>query len=149
MKTLNLKKLEESLCQALGNNLGNIKLAPLLKKDQATMRVSQRYMLYYALQGGTLNDQSNTISCKKPRKITYTIRFVFELKDIRNHQTIYDCIDELFNLIDGLNIGLPFSCISLTSFSEPEFLDDGAYYRWGVEGTVNSFTSTKSKSLRC
>lgn len=144
---LNLKQLEDCICKAVSGNIGNIKLAPLLRKDQATMRVSQRYMLYYQIMGGSLNDQSTTISCKKPRKVTYEVKFVFNLKDVRNHQTNYECSEALFELIDGLHIGLPFGCLSVVSFTPLEFLDDGAYYEMELTAKVNGFSSTKRNSL--
>lgn len=141
---INLGVLENQLCKALANQLGNIKIVPLLGEQKVNDRVNQRYILFYSIEGGALTNRGSTgsIDCMKAKKVAYDLIFKFELKDLRTHTTFYQCADELIGLIDGLPIGESFGQISVISFSEPDYNDEGGYYEWSIKARVVSYYKT-------
>lgn len=142
---LNLGILEGQLCKALQNQLGNIKIVPLLKDQKVNDLVHQRYVLYYSIEGGVLTNRGSTgsIDCPKSKKVAYELTFQFHLKDLRTHTKFYPCADELICLIDGLPIGHPFGQISVTRFSEPNYDDECGFYTWTINARVVSYYRTK------
>ncbi len=144
---LRLAELENSLCEALRGQLGNIKIANRLRKNQKAERVSQRYILYLGISGShSINDTStSTVSKRLPRKIDYNLTFEFHLRDLRNHSTFYECADELLGKIDGLDVGLSFGSVSITSFNEAE-LDDDGYFTWTITGKLTQYSSIRRQT---
>ena len=142
---LNLGQLETALELALNKQLGNIKVTPLIMESKVNDRVSQRYILFYSIHGGMLTNRAGTgsIDCPKAKKVAYDLRFDFHLKDLRTHKRFYDCADELLKLIDGLPLNPPFTQISVTSFSEPTFDEEGGFYEWTIKGKVMGYFRTK------
>ncbi len=141
---LNLGQLETALELALKNQLGNIKITPLILEEKVNDRVSQRYILFYSISGGMLSNRASTgsIDCPKAKKVSYDLTFKFHLLDLRTHKRFYDCADELIGLIDGLPLNPPFTQISITSFSEPNFEDEGGFYEWTIKGKVYGYFKT-------
>ena len=141
---LNLGQLETALEMALTCKLGNIKVTPLILEKKVNDRVSQRYILFYQISGGLLTNRAGTgsIDCPKAKKVSYEIKFVFHLKDLRSHKRFYDCADELIGLIDGLPLNPPFTQISVTRFSEPTYDDEGGFYEWTINAKVYGYFRT-------
>ena len=141
---LNLGQLETALELALKNQLGNIKITPLIMESKVNDRVSQRYILFYSIMGGALSNRASTgsIDCPKAKKVSYDIRFDFHLKDLRTHKRFYDCADELIGLVDGLPLNPPFTQISVISYSEPKFDEEGGFYEWTIKAKVYGYFKT-------
>lgn len=136
------------LCLALERNLGNIKIRPLLKEKLVNQRVSQKYLLYYDItETQVANDTSSSISKKSPKKVEYTIKLLFNLHDLRQHRTYYECMDSLLCLVEGLEIGIPFGKLSVVKTGEMTWDEKGSFYEWPVEVKTVRFSSTRNRSL--